>query len=112
MTGLVRYERVTGILRFYPPGAGEMAPYVGAGTVVWRDARSFEIRGLKAELTRQHWRALVELARELGVARIFAKRGPGHLLPFARPAEDGWQVIELVDIDGESPVTGFADLPD
>ena len=112
MTDLVRYEHVTGILRFYAPGAGEMDPYVGAGTVVWRDAKSIEIRGLKAELNRRHWRALVALARKLSVTRIFAKRGPGRLLPFARPAEDGWQMIELVDIDGESPVSGFADLPE
>ena len=112
MTDLVRYEHVTGILRFYSAGAGPMDPYVGAGTVVWRDAISIEIRGLKAELNRQHWRALVELAQQLGVTRIFAKRGPGRLLPYASPADDGWQVIELADIRREPPATGFADLPD
>lgn len=111
MTDLVRYEHVTGILRFYQPGAGPMDPYVGAGTVVWRDRTSIEIRGLKAELNRRHWRALVELARSVGVERIFAKRGPGRLLPFARPADDGWQVIELVEVTAP-PTTGFADLPD
>lgn len=111
MSDLVRYEQVTGILRFYPPGAGPMAPYVGAGTVVWRDAHSIEIRGLKAELTRQHWRALVSLSIQLGVSRIFAKRGPGHLLPYAKPAGDGWQVIDLADIQRDTPATDFADLP-
>lgn len=112
MNDLVRYEDVVGQLRFYPPGAGPMAPYIGAGMVVWRDAASIEIRGLKAELNRQHWRAVVAWAESRGVTRIFAKRGPGRLLPYASPAADGWQVIELDDIRREPPTTGFADLPD
>lgn len=112
MTDLVRYESVAGILRFYSPGAGPVDPYIGAGTVIWRDATSIEIRGLKAQLNRQHWRALVAWAGRAGVSRIFAKRGPGRLLPFARPAEDGWQVIELQDVQPDPSPSGFADLPD
>lgn len=111
MTDLVRYEQVTGILRFYPPDAGPMAPYIGAGTVVWRDASSIEIRGLKAELTRLHWRSLVQWALTAGILRIFAKRGPGRLLPYARPAADGWQVIDLADIRTDPPATDFVELP-
>lgn len=112
MTDLVRYEDVVGQLRIYPPGASPMAPYVGSGMVVWRNPQEVEIRGLKAEMTRMHWRAMAALLWGKGIERVFAKRGPGRLLPYARPAADGWQVIELAEIRRDPPATGFADLPD
>ena len=110
MNALVRYEAVIGQLRIYPPDAGPMAEYIGSGMVVWRNPIELEIRGLKAEMTRKHWRAMADLLRDLGAERIYAKRGPGHLLPYARPAGDGWQVIELAEIRREPPATGFAEL--
>lgn len=110
MTDLVRYEEVIGQLRIYADGAGPMDPYIGAGMVVWRNPQEVEIRGLKAEMTRRHWRAMAELLRRKGVERLYAKRGPGRLLPYARPDADGWQVIDLVDVRRTPPSTGFAEL--
>lgn len=108
MTDLVRYEDVVGQLRIYPDGAGPMDSYIGSGMVVWRNPQEVEIRGLKAEMTRRRWWAMVDLLRSKGVERLYAKRGPGRLLPYARPAADGWQVIDFSDVRRASPTTGPA----
>jgi hypothetical protein len=102
MAKLVHYEDVIGQLRIFPPGAEYGAPYIGSGMVVWRDPKNCEIRGLKADMTRQHWRDLCAVLRERGAERIYAKRGPGKLLPFAHPADDGWQFIELADVQAHT----------
>lgn len=138
MTGLVRYEKVSGLLelfagslvyrkvvglvRIFALGSTPPAPYIGAGTVVWRQPvpgqqqDECELRGLKAEMTRAHWRDLAAELRREGAARVWAIRGPGKLLPYAKtnPSLPGWQYIDLADIKANpvAPVTGFVELPD
>lgn len=120
MKRLVHYEKIAGQLRIFPAGVKPPAPYNGSGAVVWRQPlpgqpqNECEIRGLKAEMTRRHWRDMAALLRELGAERAWAVRGPGKLLPFAKPGPDGWQFIDLADILDNPPadggVTGFVDL--
>ncbi|KQP37543.1 hypothetical protein [Pseudorhodoferax sp. Leaf274] len=138
MTGLVRYEKVagflefvgrslvyrklTGLIRIFRPGALPGDPYIGAGTVVWRQPHfgqpqdQCEIRGLKAEMNRAHWRDMAAEMQREGAARVWALRGPGKLLPYAKtdPLQPGWQYIDLADIKANpaAPVTGFVELPD
>ncbi len=118
MSRLVHYERIVGQIRIFPKGAKPPAKYSGSGAVVWRQPMpgqpqtECDIRGLKAEMSRQHWRDLAAVLRELGAERVWARRGPGRLLPFARPGPDGWQFIDLVDIQDNPPDTGFVELPD
>lgn len=138
MTRLVRYEKVAGLLEFvmgslvyrkvvglvriFAPGSRPPAPYTGAGTVVWRQPipgqpqTECELRGLKAEMNRTHWRDLSAALQAEGAARIWAIRGPGKLLPYAKvdPAHSGWQYIDLADIraNPNAPATGFVDLID
>ena len=120
--GTVVYRKLTGLVRIFRRGSQPPEPYIGAGTVFWRQPlhgmpqNQCEIRGLKAEMDRMHWRDLsAELQRE-GAARVWAIRGPGKLLPYAKvdPAQPGWQYIDLADIKGNpaAPVTGFVDLSD
>lgn len=118
MTRLVHYEKIAGLLRIFAPGVQPPAPFIGSGPVVWRQPApgepqtDCEVRGLRAEMTRATWRDLAAVLRDEGAERVWVRRGPGKLLPFARPAPDGWQVIELADIQDRPPVTGFMDLPD
>lgn len=98
MTGLVHYENVIGQLRIYEPGQAPPGPYSGSGMVVWRDSTNCEIRGLHAKMTRQQWRDVAATLRKRGATTLWAKRGPGKLLPFAQPGADGWQRIDLADI--------------
>lgn len=114
---LVHYENTVGQLRIFPEGMAPPSPYSGSGQVVWRQAlpgnpqNEVEIRGLKAEMSRRHWRDMAAVLRELGAARMWAVRGPGKLLPFAKPGPDGWQYIDLADIEDNPPDTGFVELP-
>lgn len=138
MTRLVRYEKVagfleflgcalvyrklTGLVRIFRAGSVPPEPYIGAGTVLWRQPHhgqpqdQCEIRGLKAEMNRSHWRHLAAELQAEGAARVWALRGPGKLLPYAKtdPLHPGWQYIDLADIkaDPAAPATGFVDLPD
>ncbi len=115
---LVRYERVAGLVRIFPADAPDGAPYIGAGTVVWRQPIpgqrqvECEVRGLHAEMTRAHWRATASVLRAQGAEIWWAIRGPGRLLPFANPGPPGWQFIRLEDIEANPPASGFVDLPE
>ena len=113
---LVHYEDVSGLLRIFSEGAAPPAPYSGSGGVIWRQPlpgmpqNECEIRALKAEMTRRHWRDLAAVLRMRGAERLWAVRGPGKLLPFAHPGPAGWQFIDLEDIESNPPPSGFVDL--
>lgn len=116
MSRLVHYENISGLLRIFDEGQQPPAPYTGSGGVVWRQPlpgrpqNECEVRGLKAKMTRRHWRDMAALLRGLGAERLWAVRGPGRLLPYAKAGPDGWQYIDLADIEDNPPATGFAEL--
>lgn len=74
---------------------GPLDPYVASFVLEWQGARVVWIKALQGRMGRREWRAVLQLAVDLGVHTILAKRAPGHVLPLATEREDGALAMDV-----------------
>lgn len=97
--GAIRLEAVKGparIARVYATdNPGPMDPYVATFVLEWQGVREVWVKALSGKMGRREWRAVLQLAVDLGIHTILAKRAPGHILPMAVEREDGTLAMDV-----------------
>lgn len=87
---------VGGHLRWDKADAGQAMPtFHAVCTVVWRNLNEVYLTGLQGELSRRDWRELLQWLHEREIHRVVCQRAPGHLVPFATPAGNGWLLVDV-----------------
>jgi hypothetical protein len=94
---MLRYEPVSGILRFYPRATDptEDSPeYEASCTVVWESTKVIWLKGLSGKFTRSSLAELLKFVLDNGIQKVKTQRNSG-ILPFATHAEGTYCEVDI-----------------
>lgn len=94
---MLRYEPVSGILRFYPKDVdprAETAVYEASCTVVWEAPEIIWIKGLSGKFTKHHMLELIRFVLDNSIKKVKSYRNSGSL-PFATFTEGRYCEIDV-----------------